>query len=478
MLRFREADLWTLFFASVLLFLIAAVPGKAGTADHPLCKLDGTVADPEGHPIQGASVRLQTGSGSLAGETVSDAAGHFLIEAPPADGYELRVQKANFRDSVQPVELPLKTPGSLSIVLSRSGPQEANRKPHPALQFSDSADFTVAGITDYTAAGGHGSDVNLRTSEALAKETHGLAGEASKPNAYDKAVDREQLLRERDQLRISLESSDRADLHRSLGDVSEELNDPLTAVHEYERAAQLNPDEANYFAWAAELLAHRAIQPAVEVFRKGIASYPRSERMRAGLGAALYASGLYVQAAKQVCAASDLNPHDVTPYLFLGKMVQASPQPLPCSEARLTRFLRDHPENAWASYYLALALWKRAGQADKAVAKREERLLRNSLDIDPKLAEAYLQLGIIHVGLGDTEAAVRDYENASNADPDFAEAHFRLGQVYKVLNQPEKAHQEFKDYERTEKTKAAALEQERRESQQFVVVFKDQKPAR
>jgi tetratricopeptide (TPR) repeat protein len=87
-------------------------------------------------------------------------------------------------------------------------------------------------------------------------------------------------------------------------------------------------------------------------------------------------------------------------------------------------------------------------------------------------------LGIIHVGLGDTEAAVRDYENASKADPDLAEAHFRLGQVYTVLNEPEKAHQEFKDYERIEKTKAAALEQERRESQQFVVVFKDQKPVR
>lgn len=475
----RKQGLWNLSFAitSVLLLLIAVIPWKAGAADQALCKIQGTVADSEGHAIPGASVRLQTGSGSLVRETVSDAAGHFLIAAPAAD-YVLRIQRTKFRESLQPVELSVKTPGTLSVVLSRSNAPVAESKPRAQLQFSDTTDFTVAGITDYTAAGGHGSDVNLRTSEALAKDTHRLAGEASQPNAYDKAANREPLLRERDQLRVSLESSDRADLHRALGDVSEELNDPLSAVHEYERAAQLNPDEANYFAWAAELLAHRAIQPAVEVFRKGIASYPQSERMRAGLGAALYASGLYVQAAKQVCAASDLNPHDVTPYLFLGKMVQASPQPLPCSEERLARLLRDHPENAWANYYLALALWKRAGLADKAVAEREERLFRNSLDIDPKLAEAYLQLGIIHVGLGDTEAAVRDYENASKADPDLAEAHFRLGQVYTVLNEPEKAHQEFKDYERIEKTKAAALEQERRESQQFVVVFKDQKPVR
>ena len=196
------------------------------------------------------------------------------------------------------------------------------------------------------------------------------------------------------------------------------------------------------------------------------------------MGAALYASGLYIQAAKQVCAASDLNPHDVTPYLFLGKMVQASPQPLPCSEERLTRFLGDHPENALAHYYLALALWKRAGPSDKTAVQHDEELLRASLDIDPKLAEASLQLGIIHTGLGETEAALRDYENAKNADPDLAEAYFRLGQAYKALNEPEKAHEEFQEYQRIQKTKAAALERERRESQQFVIVFKDQKPTR
>ena len=109
------------------------------------------------------------------------------------------------------------------------------------------------------------------------------------------------------------------------------------AVHEYERAAQLDPSEQNYFAWATELLLHRAIQPAAEVFKKGAAAHPHSERMLAGLGAALYASGLYAQAAEQVCAASDLNPADVTPYLFLGKMVQASSQPLPCTEEKLAQ---------------------------------------------------------------------------------------------------------------------------------------------
>src|SRR5437660_10591576 len=152
-----------------------------------------------------------------------------------------------------------------------------------------------------------------------------------------------------------LASSKRADLHRQLGDVDEQMNDSLAAVHEYERATQLDPSEQNYFAWATELLLHRAIQPAVEVFTKGAAKYPHSERMLAGLGAALYASGLYAQAAEQLCAASALKPSDSTPYLFLGRMVQAYAKALPCAKESLTRFAYERPDSAVANYYYALA---------------------------------------------------------------------------------------------------------------------------
>ena len=39
------------------------------------------------------------------------------------------------------------------------------------MEFADKPNFTVAGVTDWTAVGGHGSDATLRTSEALARET-------------------------------------------------------------------------------------------------------------------------------------------------------------------------------------------------------------------------------------------------------------------------------------------------------------------
>ena len=39
------------------------------------------------------------------------------------------------------------------------------------MEFADKPDFTIAGVTDWTAVGGHGSDSTLRTSEDLARET-------------------------------------------------------------------------------------------------------------------------------------------------------------------------------------------------------------------------------------------------------------------------------------------------------------------
>jgi len=458
-----------LFIALTYALVSPAVNAQATTGEG-YWKIEGKVEEASGSPIQGASVRLEGSSGAIEQQAKSDAEGKFVIVAASEGSYLLRIQKAGFRDKTQSIDVPRKKSGSLIVELIPIKSPAANGKSSEPMQFSDSTDFTVAGITDWTAAGGHGSDVNLRTSEALARDTRGLASVTANEDARANSQD---LPHRRDQLRKILATDDRADLHRELGDIDEQMNDSLDAVHEYERATELDPSEQNYFVWATELLLHRAIQPATEVFNKGAAAYPHSERLLAGLGAALYASGLYAQAAERLCAASDLNPADVTPYLFLGKMAQAASQPLVCAEEKLARFLDEHPENAFASYYLAVALWKRSGISDSHAAGRLENLLNKSLKINPKFAEAYLQLGIVYAAMAEMNKAVTAYQAASDADPELAEAHFRLAQAYKKLNEPEKAHQEFAAYEKIQNTKAAAIEQQRREIQQFVVVYKD-----
>lgn len=407
------------------------------------------------------------------------------------------------------------------------------------MEFADAPNFTVAGVTDWTAVGGHGSDATLRTSEALAREAITLKPEASPngaagtsadraeetklraalaaapasfeanhrlgdfylhagkyreaipllqtaakidpanyQNAYDLALALQgagEFSRAREQLRNLPPHADNADLHRLSGDLDEQLGDPLAAVHEYEQAARLDPSEQNYFAWGSELLLHRAVWQAQEVFQKGAEAYPKSARMLAAFGAALFAGALYDQAALELCAASDLNPADPGPYLFLGKIQIAAPEPLPCVEPKLAQFAREQPDNALANYFYAMAIWKRQGQPpDPHDLQQVESLLTRAVTVDNKCSDAYLQLGILNYSQDDFEKAIGLYKRAIAVDPQSGEAHYRLGVAYDRTGDPAKAKEEFQLHDQIEHQQAAAIESQRREVKQFLVVLQGQ----
>lgn len=279
----------------------------------------------------------------------------------------------------------------------------------------------------------------------------------------------------RDQIRQMLPYADTGDLHRLLGDLDEQSGDPLAAVREYETAVRLDPSEQNYFDWGAELLLHKAAQPAAEVFTKGSRTYPNSARMLAGLGAALYAGGAYEDAARRLCDASNLKPADPAPYLFLGEMEVAASAPLPCGEQTLARFAREQPGNALANYYYAAALRRRErGSGNVAISQQAEALLEKAVTIDPKLGEAFLQLGDLYFERKDFEQAIGAYEKAIEVKPDLGEAHYQLGLAYKRKGEEAKARQEFRAYEQAEKTEAA--ERQRRAVRQFLIVLQNQSP--
>lgn len=270
-------------------------------------------------------------------------------------------------------------------------------------------------------------------------------------------------------------SNDEADLHRLLGELDEKLEDPLGAEREYERAASLAATEQNYFAWGAELLLHRATTPAVEVFGRGVRLHSDSARMLAGLGAAVYTSGSSEEAAQRLCEASDLDPQNSAPYLFLGKIQEASSAALPCAEEKLARFAHDHPQNALANYYYGLAIWKtdRASE-DPGALKEAAALLEKSSAIDPRFDAAYLQLGNLRFASGDFQSAVSAYQKAVALNPLSSETHYRLSMAYQRIGEEHKAQSEVAQYKQLQKTEAAAIEKQRREVRQFLFVLKDQ----
>ena len=352
-------------------------------------------------------------------------------------------------------------------------------------QFFDEPKFTVAGVTDNTYRGGHGSDTILRSTEALTKAAASLGGESGAKDArrnanekhsdYDTAIayaDSGDFGRARSLARELLAHQDEAALHHLLAKCDEKLGDPLEAVREYQRAAEMNPDEPFIFDWGTELLIHRTAAPAIEVFSKGNKLYPVSVRMRLGLCSALYSNGDYERAAHCFFEASDLNPNDPQPYLFLG---QVQSKEITASEGyleRLARFQNLQGENAWANYLYAAALdRRRQGPEQTGAAARAKRLLEKAIAIDPKLGPAHLELGTLDEQQGDLSEAIAQYQKAIEVSPELQEAHYRLSQAFTKTGAKLEAQKELTLYQALSKTSADLLERERRDTQRFVILL-------
>jgi tetratricopeptide (TPR) repeat protein len=191
-----------------------------------------------------------------------------------------------------------------------------------------------------------------------------------------------------------------------------------------------------------------------------------------GLGVALYASGSYEEAAHKLCEASELDPSDPDPYLFLGKIDKTTVAVLPCSVHVLERFARLEPENALANYYYAVALWKKSRvAANSETSEQAEALLKRAVALDSKLGDAYLQLGVLYFERGSLDLAIQSYRKAIEITPASAEAHHRLALAYKRTGNTSKAQHEFQAYEQAERSDSAALEKQRQELRQFVIIL-------
>ena len=519
--------------ASVAVFSSAV---QAQSKDRASGTVQGTVRDSQKHPIAAAIVRLQVTGRPQTATTTTGSDGAYLFPSLKQGAYTVRAEMSGYDDATFAPFL-LK-PGETKRIDLEFGLLKSGKPPNPPQpEFFDEPQFTVAGVSDTTNFGGHGSDTVVRTTETLAKETLSLGGKtpnASSPpssnaasekalresvkqnpesfdanhelGAYLVAADktREALpflekasrlnsanyenayqltlayanagdsTRARANVQTLLARQDNAELHHLLADVEEKQGRPLEAVREYQRAAELTASEPNLFDWGAELLMHSAVEPATEVFTKGNRLFPGSSRMLIGLGVAWYGRGSYDQAVQNLCQASDLNPADPAPYLFLGKLQAVDATASNESANKLARFAKLEPENAVANYYYAVSLWRlRKGSGDAENSLQVESLLQKAAHLDPKLGPAFLQLGILYSERRDLPRATSSYEKAIEASPRLEQAHYRLAQAYRQAGQPVKARKELKAYEQISKETAEQVVRERHDIQQFVYTLRD-----
>ena len=500
----------------------------AATARQALRTVRGQVVQSDGSAATQATVTLTTAGGQTR-EIVTDQNGDFVFALDPAGSYVLRATAPGFETSTLAVDKNAPTgPSRLQLRRTTAKAAVPAQATAPSMDFADEPSFTVAGVTDWTAVGGHGSDATLRASEDLVRDTI-VRSNAAGPVALDEAQEKRlrgaivaeprsytanrdlglfyvqagraaqavpflqlasalhghapqdeyalalacsavgDLTQARQHVDLALARQDVAEFHRLAGELDERAGNALAAVQQLQRAASMDASEQNYFAWGSELLLHRAIWQAAEVFADGARLFPASTRMRTGWGSALFAGARYAEAAQRLCEASDLDPANRTAYFLLGKAALASPEPLPCASSTLDRFVRMQPQDADANFYAAM-LMLREGAA--AIQARATSMLHTTVRTDPKYAEAWLQLGILEAAGHHTPEAIALYRRAIAADPELAEAHYRLGVALDRNGKQDEGARELQVHEQLVEAQAEAVEQQRRHVKQLLVTFK------
>jgi tetratricopeptide (TPR) repeat protein len=465
-MSFRIAGIFCLLLAAST----AQLRGQAGGKD-TLAVVEGMVRDSQDHPIAAAVVSLERTNSSRTLVATSDAQGRFRFEGVPVGSYTVHAKLPSYDECREgPFVLHERETKSIVLLLTKEQIPALAKESSSVLEFADEPTFTVAGVTDTTAMGGHGSGTAVRSSNALSKDAVALGreeaavrSEVSRNSAKEEAVIRAKLARE-----------DSADLHAQLAEIEENEGRPLEAVQEYQRAAEMQPTEPHLFAWGAELLLHHAPEPAILVFSKGRRLYPHSSRMLIGLGAARYAQRSEEQAGKLFLEACDLDPSDPTPYLFLGRLQQTVKVEPPGWTERMKRFVGLHPESPMAHYLYGVALMKRNGSAENFNAA--ERELKTAIELDAHLGSAYLQLGILHAEHEDLTGAIAALQKAIETTPLPDEAHYHLAQVYRRMGEAGKANKEIEQFKQISEEKSKQAERERHEIPQFVYTLRNQKP--
>ncbi len=224
---------------------------------------------------------------------------------------------------------------------------------------------------------------------------------------------------------------------------------PAPAALRFQKAAEAEPTERHLFDWGNHMQNHGAAQPALQIFRYATERFPESARLKVGEGVALYAIREYDAAVRAVCAGVDLNPADLRPLVFLGMMIDLTPESAPLVRQRLEGFAKRYPRNAQAQYLYGLSLTRTATPA------AAEPYLRRAITLAPGLAEPHLELGKLCADTNRTAEAIRELEAALERSPRMEAAHYRLGQLYQRTGQTALAKRHLAEYQKLRAGKPA-----------------------
>ena len=171
----------------------------------------------------------------------------------------------------------------------------------------------------------------------------------------------------------------------------------------YREIVTLNENSAEADMLAGQALDEMKDRPgAIEQFRAAVKADPKMPDLHFGLGYLLWAQLKFDEAAKELEAELENNPHHAQALTYLADC----------------HIQLNHPEPALP-------------------------LLEKAVTIDPKIELAHVDLGVLYASAGRNNEALRELKTAEKLDPSDQNVHWRLGRFYKSIGKKAEAEVEF-----------------------------------
>jgi tetratricopeptide (TPR) repeat protein len=357
-------------------------------AQQSSAEIEGVVRDSSGKPIPGVSVVLQPQAGSSL-KTETNSGGNFRFSAIPAGRYSVHLKKTGFAEAEADVlELTEGQKRHSEFVLKSSAAASSGLT--SAIKLDDTPNFTVAGVTDTTGAGGHGSEARLRTGEALARETVNLnRGESMPASAADFATREAALRQDLKQNPSSFKAN------HELGEFYFHSGKYQLAIPLLYTAYQENPqDHGNAVDLVSTLTANGDVKLARErvdeIFHRERLARNEEADFHRLLGDVEEKENDPLGAVREYEQAARLDPSEQN-YFGWGSELLLHRAAAPAIEV-FGRGARLHPQSA-----RMLAGWGAALFTSGSAAEAAQRLCQ-AADLEPSNSEPYLFLGKMQEG--------------------------------------------------------------------------------
>jgi len=208
------------------------------------------------------------------------------------------------------------------------------------------------------------------------------------------------------------------------GSVYEIREDLKKALHFYEKAMQLRPDDADVnFSLGRVYMKRKKYQKAGRHFELAVKNDPQNPMIRLTLAAFYEGQKKWDKTIEQYRAIYRLNPDSIAPLLKIGQIYRKMDN-LVEAEKVYKKVLETEPDNFPALIALA-GIYEKAGDWEKV----RDMLLKFHLIKDDS-PEVEMYLGLAFLNLGEKKKAEDFFNKAINLDPESAAVYHSLALIY------------------------------------------------